>query len=355
MTIRVGLIGTGYAAKKRAAAFIADRRSTVVAIASQSPKRAESFAQSITQLAISEDPGLLETDGDGKGIRGSDIHVETDAITLINRPDIDLVVITTENHLHGHLIYTALMGGKHVVVEYPLSLDVSEAEELIALAKQQYLLLHVEHIEVLSSIHLVLQENLKYIGSPSYGRYASFKADRPAPERWSYHVWKLGFPLVGALSRLNRLINIFGPVAAISCQAQFWDRQGQVLPDYPELTTFASMVCSAQMTFTNGMFAELVYGKGECIWTRDRILDIHGSRGRIVLEPKGGTLILEDSAQPLSVGSRRGLFAQDTAYVLDFLDNGTPIYISPEESLYALKVADAARRSAETRETITEF
>lgn len=348
MVIRVGLIGTGYAAKKRAAAFITDKRSVVVAIASQSRDRAQTFVQELTQLAHPE----------------SNIPIETDAIALIHREDIDLVVITTENHLHGRLVQTALVAGKHVVVEYPLSLNVAEAEALIALAKQQQRLLHVEHIEVLSSIHGVLKENLTRIGTPSYGRYASFKRDgttplrkeyRLAPEKWSYHAQKLGFPLVGALARLNRLIDIFGLVASVNCHAQFWDREGHVLPISPDLTTYATMVCSAQLTFASGMFAELVYGKGDRIWGRDRVLDIHGSHGRIVLEPKGGTLILSDDTYPLSVGSRRGLFAQDTAYVLDFLEKGTPIYISPEDSLYALKVADAARRSAETGHTIREF
>lgn len=340
MAVRVGLIGTGYAAKKRAAAFMAENRSVVVAIASQSPTRAQALVQSL--------PSSSEA-------AAADIDIEPDAIALIHRDDIDLVVITTENHLHGALVRAALMADKHVVVEYPLSLDVEDANDLIALSKQRQRLLHVEHIEVLSSIHVVLKQNLERIGTPSYGRYASFKSDNPAPDKWSYHAQKLGFPLVGALARLNRLIDIFGPVASVSCQAQFWDRQGQILALSPELTTFTTMVCSAQLKFVSGMLAELVYGKGDRIWCRDRVLDIHGSQGRIVLEPKGGTLTLADQTHSLSVGSRRGLFAQDTAYVLDFLEKGNPMYISPEESVYALRVADAARRSAETGLMITDF
>jgi biliverdin reductase len=38
--------------------------------------------------------------------------------------------------------------------------------------------------------------------------------------------------------------------------------------------------------------------------------------------------------------------------VLEHLFAGTPLYVTPAASLYALKVADAARRSAETGETI---
>jgi biliverdin reductase len=38
--------------------------------------------------------------------------------------------------------------------------------------------------------------------------------------------------------------------------------------------------------------------------------------------------------------------------VLDYLTQGTPLYVSPEQSLYALKVAQGARQSAETGKTV---
>ncbi len=38
--------------------------------------------------------------------------------------------------------------------------------------------------------------------------------------------------------------------------------------------------------------------------------------------------------------------------VLDYLVEGTPLYVSPTASYYALKVADAARQSAETGKVI---
>jgi len=38
--------------------------------------------------------------------------------------------------------------------------------------------------------------------------------------------------------------------------------------------------------------------------------------------------------------------------VLDHLTTGAPLYVSPTSSLYALRVAEAAKRSAETGQTI---
>ncbi|WP_243147450.1 Gfo/Idh/MocA family oxidoreductase [Scytonema sp. UIC 10036] len=55
----------------------------------------------------------------------------------VQQEDVDLVVICHVNRDHGAVVREALKNGKHVVVEYPLSFDVVEAEELIALSKTQ--------------------------------------------------------------------------------------------------------------------------------------------------------------------------------------------------------------------------
>ena len=62
----------------------------------------------------------------------------------------------------------ALEADKHVVVEYPLSLDLAQAEALIALADERQRLLHVEHIELLGGLHYATKEHLPRIGTPLY-------------------------------------------------------------------------------------------------------------------------------------------------------------------------------------------
>ncbi|NEP50184.1 MAG: gfo/Idh/MocA family oxidoreductase, partial [Moorea sp. SIO3C2] len=47
-----------------------------------------------------------------------------------------------------------------------------------------------------------------------------------------------------------------------------------------------------------------------------------------------------------------GLFLKDTAMVIDHLVKGTPLYVSPVDSCYTLKVADALRESAATGNAI---
>ena len=59
--------------------------------------------------------------------------------------DVDGVVIATPVRTHYRLAKEALLHGKHVLVEKPLTANVEEAEELVALAKERNLVLMVGH------------------------------------------------------------------------------------------------------------------------------------------------------------------------------------------------------------------
>src|SRR6266487_4422964 len=59
--------------------------------------------------------------------------------------DVDGVVIATPVRTHYQLAKEALLHGKHVLVEKPLTTSVAEAEELIALAEKQQCILMVGH------------------------------------------------------------------------------------------------------------------------------------------------------------------------------------------------------------------
>src|SRR2546421_5394525 len=61
------------------------------------------------------------------------------------RSDVDGVVIATPVRAHYHLAKEALLHGKHVLVEKPLTDNVAEAEELVALAEEQHRVLMVGH------------------------------------------------------------------------------------------------------------------------------------------------------------------------------------------------------------------
>ncbi len=315
--IRVGIIGTGFAAKLRADTFYTDDRTHLVAVAGNDFDRTQTFAHSYNA------------------------EVVADWQELVQRQDIDLVAICTINSLHGAIARLALQHGKHAIVEYPLSLDPVEAEELLTLAATNRLLLHVEHIELLGGLHQALTQSLPAIEPVSYVRYVTIAPKHPAPRRWTYNSELFGFPLVGALSRLHRLTDRFGEVATASAQARFWDAPESA----PESGFHRACLCTAQLQFTSGVLGEVVYGKGETFWQAQNRMEVHGDRGTLILEPDRGELIRDGVVQPLTIGSRRGLFTQDTKMAIDFLVDGTPLYVQNTQSVYTLKVADRLRRS----------
>jgi predicted dehydrogenase len=64
---------------------------------------------------------------------------------LINNPEIDAVVIATPVFTHFRLAKQAILQGKHVLIEKPISSSVREAEILMDLAQKKDVLLMVDH------------------------------------------------------------------------------------------------------------------------------------------------------------------------------------------------------------------
>ncbi len=335
VTLRVGIVGTGYAAKMRAQTLQADPRSDLVTVAGHSLEKTQEFALNYGAEALSNWQDL------------------------VNRSDLDLACVCTVNRDHGVITRAALNSGKHVVVEYPLCLDATEAEELIALAAAGGKLLHVEHIELLGGLHQAFKQSLPAIGDPFYLRYATIVPKRPvspgiatrttqrtppAHSGWKYNRKLFGFPLTAALSRLHRLTDALGTVATVSCQVRYWPVKED---DY------SACLCTAQLRFANGAIADVLYGKGETFWQAERKLEVHGDQGTLIFDGGDrGFLVRGEETTPIEVASRQGLFAKDTGMVLDHLIAGTPLYLFPEASLYSLKIANAAQLSAATGQIV---
>ena len=316
------MIGTGYAAKARTGALETDSRARTIAVAGRDDCRSAQFAQAHGLRAMRSWQALAADDS------------------------VDLVVIATVSALHGEIAEAALKAGKHVVVEYPLSFDVMQAERLVDLAARRGLLLHVEHIELLGGLHRAMRAGLDNVGEARYVSYRTLNPQNPAPRKWTYRRALFGFAYFGALSRVQRMVNLFGAVRRVSCCTQYLgdDEFGK---DW-----FRGVMSSARLEFECGVVAELTYGKGEGLWIRRRDVEIQGRRGAIAFTGNQGKLVTAEGAQIIAVEPRKGLFVKDTDAVLGHLTEGTSLYVSAAESLYALRVADALRRASESGQTV---
>ncbi|MBB3320684.1 MULTISPECIES: oxidoreductase [Atlantibacter] len=159
--IRVGLIGYGYASKTFHAPLIVGTPGMTLAAVSSS------------------DASKVHADWPG-------VTVVSDPKQLFNDPDIDLIVIPTPNDTHFPLARAAMEAGKHVVVDKPFTVTLSQARELEALAKSRGLVLSVFHNRRWDSDFLTLKG---LIAEGKLGEVSYFEShfDRYRPQvrnRW---------------------------------------------------------------------------------------------------------------------------------------------------------------------------
>lgn len=120
--IKVGIIGFGYWGPNLVRNFNLATNCRVAGVADPRPDRLMTLGRMYSTI---------------KGYRN--------AADLINAGDIDAIVIATPVSTHFELGKKALLAGKHVLLEKPMTASVEEAEILIDLAKQLNLLLMVDH------------------------------------------------------------------------------------------------------------------------------------------------------------------------------------------------------------------
>src|SRR5713226_4997188 len=107
-------------------------------------------------------------------LQQSGVQISTQAHDMF-RSDVDAVVIATPVRTHYALAKDALLHGKHVLVEKPLTASVVEAEELAQLAEQQGRVLMVGHTFVYNP---AVNELRKLVQSGDLGKIYCIEAER---------------------------------------------------------------------------------------------------------------------------------------------------------------------------------
>jgi len=106
------------------------------------------IARNFDQLPDAELCELCDTDGNRlqeMGKRFPRARLSRNHIYVFTNPNIDAVAIATPAATHYALVKEALEHDKHVLVEKPLALSTTEAEELVALARARERVLMVDH------------------------------------------------------------------------------------------------------------------------------------------------------------------------------------------------------------------
>ncbi len=212
-----------------------------------------------------------------------------DMYELFNDPEVDIVLNITRPYEHYEVTKQALLHGKHVYSEKPLSPDLGEARELVALAKEKGLMLGgapdtFMGTGIQTCRHLI---DSGFIGTP-IGAGAHFITR--GPENWHpdpEFVYQYGGGPLFDMGPyyITALINLLGGVESVS---------GMVRTSYPERPILSEKkygnimkvevptYIMGTMKFRNGCIGNL-FTTFDVSYINNTRLEVYGSEGTLVI------------------------------------------------------------------------
>jgi len=285
-----------------------------------------------------------------------------DMYELFRDPDVDIVLNITRPYEHYEVTKQALLHGKHVYSEKPLSPDLNEARELVALAAEKNLRLGgapdtFMGAGIQTARHLI---DSGFIGTP-IGGTARFVSN--GPERWHPDPEFLyqygGGPLFDmGPYYVTALINLLGPVAEVNGMTAKSFPTRPILSEKKygniidvEVPTFSM----GTMRFKSGALANL-FTTFDVTHNDSAILEIYGSEGTLVVPDPNyfdGPVVFyngetkEKTEYPLKFNyaeNSRGLGLADMGVAIKIGRAGRTTY---KQTLHVLKVMASVMKSAE--------
>ncbi len=213
-------------------------------------------------------------------------------VDLVALPDIDIIWIGTPPYLHSAVTISALESGKHVFCQARMSMDLAEAEEMLA-ASQRY----PELVTMLCPPPYGMRGDLlvkklladHHIGRPHHVRLQSFTGnylDPEAPPHWRQRIELSGLNVMTLGIYVEVLHRWFGPITGVYARGKILQpiRQGYevIIPD------LLNVLC----TFASGAEGVLEFSGINTLGASDHV-EVYGS---------GGTMVYDFRAESLRAG-----------------------------------------------------
>ncbi|MGO0063419.1 Gfo/Idh/MocA family protein [Brevibacillus fluminis] len=343
---KIGIIGAGSISEAHLEAMKGDSRAEVMAIADISEEQGASRAE---QYRIPQ--------------------VFTDYGEMLKLADIDAVIVCVPNYLHIEATKSALAAGKHVLCEKPMAMNVAQAEEMIAAARQADKILMVAQNNRFRSdtqyVKQMLEEGklgevyhakagwVRRNGIPGWGSWFTRKdlAGGGPLIDIGVHMLDVALWLVGhpkPVSVLGQTYAQFGPHKRGLSE---WGRKDE--SGYFDVEDMAV----AMITFENGFTLTLDASWASHIKEENVFLDLYGKEGGTSLrlmdqqfayyhELNGAAATTE--IQPNPVKERVQLFRN----FLDSVEGTATPLCTPEQALYINRLIEAIYLSAQTGEAV---
>ena len=202
---------------------------------------------------------------------------------LLALPDIDIIWIGTPPVMHSAVTVSALEAGKHVFCQARMSMDLAEAEEMLAASKR-----YPELVTMLCPPPMGMRADLlvkkllaeDYIGRPHHVRLQSFASnylDPGAPPHWRQRIEISGLHVLTLGIYIEVLQRWLGDINGVFARGKIIHpiRQGYevIVPD------LLTVLCA----FDNGAEGVLEFSGIDALAPSDRV-EIYGSSGTLTYD-----------------------------------------------------------------------
>jgi predicted dehydrogenase len=286
------------------------------------------------------------------------------AEALVERRDVDAIVLSVPHHLHAPLALEVIAAGKHVIVEKPLANTFAAAVEMVSSAEREGVRLsvcfpHRYQENVVAARRLVERGALGDVA----GTLVTFFADKP-PSYWlggfsgrSVSSWRAsrehagGGVLIMNLSHYLDLVRHIGGVEVAACSAA----TGLVDPPAEVEDTI-----SLTLRYENGAIGNL-FGSAALRGNGSGLVELHlwGRDGHLTVEPEAHVYTLRalDGIRPARWQSFASPHERDirAVYLSRFataIDQGVEPDVTAVDGLAVQALIEAAYRSSELGDVI---
>lgn len=247
--IRIGIIGSGGTGTRHAERFSEMETVNVVAIASRNAE---------TGNALAEKHGVEFI---------SDWHA------LVQRDNLDGVVICTHNDTHADIALAALRCDKHIFMEYPLARSIDAGEAAVEAAQTNQRVLRINHSETVSSSHRAIKQKARELGDLLLTTFLRLTPGRGSRPEILFNLPVSGPPAHFFVYHIYPIIDLFGGVKSVEGTAVY-----EGLTDQGNYNRFVNTV---NVEFKNG-------GVGSWVWAGGVEIQDSEQHARYVLT--GGTI-----------------------------------------------------------------
>jgi predicted dehydrogenase len=275
----------------------------------------------------------------------------TDYRVIINNPEIDLVLVLAPMQIHGTVTREALNAGKHVLCEKPLSMSLTEAAELVELAKNSKgYLLCAPHV-ILSPTYQAMWSRVHRgdIGKV-YSARGFYGWSGPTWGEWYYRPGGGSMFDLGVYN-VTSLTGLLGPVKRVMAMS------GVAIPEREVNGKMVKVEShdNAQLLLDFGDARYAVVTTGFTFQRyRNAGLELYGSDGTIQMlgedwAPKGYELWQNEvGAWQLFDDDSNWPWCDGIRHMIESIETGTKPIITPEHAYHVLEIMVKSMESGNT-------